>query len=101
MHSSSRITARRAPEPGGARHVWNRWVYMGPQRRRGTPRRAPAARVSGRRATGMRRRPPPQPRQERDGGIRAAQMPFRDITFLLIWLYLIPASLIRPWIGIL
>jgi probable O-glycosylation ligase (exosortase A-associated) len=28
-------------------------------------------------------------------------MPFRDITFLLIWLYLIPVSLVRPCIGIL
>jgi len=28
-------------------------------------------------------------------------MPFRDITFLLIWLYLIPVSIFRPWIGVL
>jgi probable O-glycosylation ligase (exosortase A-associated) len=28
-------------------------------------------------------------------------MPFRDIIFLLMWLYLIPVSLVRPWIGIL
>src|SRR5215471_15167202 len=28
-------------------------------------------------------------------------MPFRDIAFVLVWLYLIPASLIRPWIGVL